>query len=702
MRKIGIISIILVLLLVLGSGSLIALADTGVRDETYNYTYWRDSIDAPSSYAVSSVTDGNTLGVGDLNSPSDMYYSDEDGLLYLLDSGNGRIIVLNEENKAERIIDGFVYEGERLDFTGAQGVFSGYGKIVVADTKNSRVICSDTEGNVELMLLKPDSAAFGKETVFTPSKVVMDSSGNFYVVCAGVYKGAAVYDNTGSFVGFIGSNNVVLTVKVLADALWKKILSQEQTSQMISAVPVEFSNLDIDEGGFIYSCTKSDTENRSNTIRKLNYAGNDVLNADKMPVNEKFGELDTDFESNAFSDTQFIDIHIAPDGIISGLDRTKGMVYQYDQEGRLIAIFGGSGEQKGSFSSPAAIENRNGKILVLDSAKATLSEFSVTEYGSLLYEAIELYNDGKYESSYSLWEEILRRNSNCEIAYQGIADALYSMGKAKDSLGYYKMAYDQEGYSDAFKQVRDDFLRDNFWLVIVLLLAVCSLPFVLPRIKRKNAVNSKQVLVDRKVWKYPFRMILHPGDTCQDVRYLKKESFSVAAVILFIWYAVTVLNSQLSGFIFNLKPIGDLNIIFVLLSTVGVFLLFTVSNWAVSTLTDGEGNYKQIFCICAYALVPAIIGTVVSTVLSNLLVLEEGIFVSWISLLANAYSVVLMIIGLKHEHRYEGGRAILNFVFSVIGLVLILFLILLLFSLIQQLYVFIGTIYFELSIRGQL
>ncbi len=700
MRKFRKIIAIVVFMAMLFCMPVFAATDTGT-DETYNYTYWRDSVATPQSYAVSRVITGRDLAVGDLSAPSDMYHDEQEDLLYILDSGNGRIIVLNGENTVERIIDNIVYNGEKLDITGAGGVFIGYGRIVIADTKNNRVLDVDMQGNVDRIMTKPDSASFGEETVFAPAKVVMDSSGNYYVVCNGVYKGAAVYDSSGKFVGFFGSNDVTLTISVLADAIWKKILSEEQTSQMISAVPVEFANLDIDKDGFIYSCTKSDAENRNNTIRKLNYAGNDVLNATAEPVNEKFGELDGDYTVNAFTDTQFVDIHIASDGIISGIDSMRGMVYQYDQEGRLVSVFGGYGEKSGSFTLPTAIEKRNDKILILDSNKGTLTEFSVTAYGEILYEAIALYNSGKYEESYELWQEILKSNSNSEIAYQGIADALYSMGDAKESLTYYKMAYDQQGYSDAFKQVRDDFFRKNFWLLVIVLLFVCALPFVLPRIKFKNKVNSKQILVDRNVWAYPFRMIIHPADTCQDIRYLKKERYYVSAVILLVWYAVTVLKAQLSGFIFNLKPIGDLNIIFIFLSTIGVFMLFTLANWAVSTLTDGEGSYKQIFCICAYALIPAIIGAVASTLLSNILVIEEGIFVNWISVIANGFSIVLMVVGLKHEHRYEGAKSILNFIFSVIGLFLILFLILLLFSLIQQLYVFLGTVVFEMSIRGQ-
>ncbi len=679
--------------------STVSAATVAENQDSYLYTYWREGVSAPAGYAFDKVISSADLGVQTLSSPTDFYVDDQNNLLYILDSGNGRVVVINESYQCERIIDTFTHNGERLDIKGAQGVFVKDGKLIIADTENGRVVISDTSGGVSMLLTKPDTTSYGKDTVYNPIKVVMDPAGNFYVVCKGVYKGAVVYDSDGKYVGFYGSNDVTLTLKVIANAFWKKILSEEQTSQMISAVPVEFSNLDIDDEGFIYSSTKSDSENRKNTIRKLNFAGDNVLKADSAPVENKFGTLDFSLDT-VFNDTQFVDVHIARDGIISGLDSASGKIFQYDQEGRLVSIFADLGEYAGSFVTPAAVEYFNNQYIVLDTKKETITTFARTEYGNVLFEAISLYNSGQYEKSYEQWSEILEKNSNCEIAYQGMADALYSLDRADEALEYYKLAYDQEGYSEAFEYVRGEFLKKHFLFLMLILAVLCVLPFILFNRKRKKAVNSKQVLVDRKAWRYPFRMMIHPSDSCQDMRYLKKERFTIALIILFVWYFANVLKAQFSGFLFNLNPIGNVNILLIFLSTVGIFATFTVSNWSISTLTDGEGTYKQIFCVCSYALLPAIIGTLASTLLSNVLVLEEAIFVNWIQWISNGYTIFLMITGLKHEHQYEGKNTVLNFIFSVVGLLLILFLVLLLFSLMQQLYVFLRTVIFEVSIRN--
>lgn len=699
MRKIITFVMVFCMLAVAFCTGSVSAATVSENQDSYLYTYWQESVHAPAGYAFNRVISPAELGIDSLNAPSDFYVDDNSNRLYILDSGNGRIVIINESYKCEKIIDNFVFENEKLDIVGAQGLFVDGDKIIIADTEHNRVIVSDSNGEVSMLLKKPDATSYGEETDYNPTKVVVDSAGNFYVVCKGVYKGAVVYEPDGDYVGFYGSNDVTLTIKVIANAFWKKILSEEQTSQMISAVPVEFANLDMDPEGFIYSCTKSDSENRKNTIRKLNFAGDNVLKADAAPVSNKFGTLDFNLDT-VFDDTQFIDVHIADDGIISGLDSVSGKVFQYDQEGRLVSIYADAGEYAGSFVKPTAIEYFNNQYIVLDAEKNSITAFSRTEYGEILFEAISLYNNGKYEKSYELWNEILKINSNSEIAYQGMADALYSLGRVKESLEYYKLAYDQEGYSEAFEFVRGEFLKKHFIVLMLILAALCILPFILLNRKRKSTVNSRQALVDRKAWHYPFRMMIHPADSCQDMRYLKKERYLIAIIILFVWYCATVLKAQLSGFLFNLNPIGNVNILLIFLSTVGIFVVFTVSNWSISTLSDGEGNYKQIFCVCSYALIPAIIGTLVATLLSNVLVLEEAIFVNWIQWIANGYTIFLMILGLKHEHQYEGKNTVLNFIFSAIGLLLILFLILLLFSLMQQLYVFLRTVFFEVSIRN--
>ena len=72
-----------------------------------NYSYdpydEEEAIPTAAGYLPEELITGDTLGIGNLKTPRDLYY-DNDKYLYVLDSGNNRVIVLTKDLKKERII----------------------------------------------------------------------------------------------------------------------------------------------------------------------------------------------------------------------------------------------------------------------------------------------------------------------------------------------------------------------------------------------------------------------------------------------------------------------------------------------------------------------------------------------------------------------------------------------------------------------
>jgi len=129
-------------------------------------------------------------------------------------------------------------------------------------------------------------------------------------------------------------------------------------------------------------------------------------------------------------------------------------------------------------------------------------------------------------------------------------------------------------------------------------------------------------------------------------------------------------------------------------------VLFCVSNWAVTSLTDGEGKLKEIFMTVCYAMTPLVILLIPATLFSNILTGPEAAFYHLIVSLAVIWFVLLLFIGLIVVHNYTVTKAIGTAVLTFVSLLVILFLITLFFTLIQQLYTFINSIYRELSFRA--
>ena len=81
--------------------------------------------------------------------------------------------------------------------------------------------------------------------------------------------------------------------------------------------------------------------------------------------------------------------------------------------------------------------------------------------------------DGKYDEASAIWQEVLRRDSNFELAHTGLAKSYYKKGDYVQAMQEYVIARNKDGYSLAFGEWRHDFLRQNFGWVLPLIVFAC-------------------------------------------------------------------------------------------------------------------------------------------------------------------------------------------------------------------------------------
>ncbi|MGN0593608.1 MAG: Yip1 family protein [Hominimerdicola sp.] len=193
--------------------------------------------------------------------------------------------------------------------------------------------------------------------------------------------------------------------------------------------------------------------------------------------------------------------------------------------------------------------------------------------------------------------------------------------------------------------------------------------------------------------------IFHPVEGFEDLRWKKQGSMKIAMIIVFLLFAAMVVDRQLTGFQFNTAYTKVFNVVPLLVQSVVYFFTWVIGNWAICTLLDGEGTLKKICIYSAYALVPYIVCTFISVVLSNFLVQEEAIWIIAISYLGMGWSVVLMLQAMRAVHQYSFGKTIGSIILTLVAMLIILFLVVLLLSLFQQVYVFVYSLYTEISYR---
>ena len=488
------ISFLLVLLMLLSAAG--ALADDSFNmnkdgystSYTYGYDYWGDVQESPDAYRVETVLDSVSLGLDvRMSKPQSLYVRNND--LYIVDTLNNRIIQVEYKDhayKLVRIIDHMI-GGNPETFNNPYDVFVDENdSLYVADYNNNRVVMMDKDLNWVKEFTKPTDATFDQSLEFLPKKIVVDVAGRVYALVTNVNKGIVKYEADTTFTGFIGATPVSVS---MVDYIWKKyFMTQEQRDASPSFVPTEYENLYMDKDGFIYATITNFSEydlksDKAKPIRRLNGLGNDILvKNDRYPPIGDLWWLEGD--STYFGPSKMTDVTVFDNDIYVVLDRVRGRLFGYDSQGVMLWAFGTRGNIEGAFTSAVSIEHMGTDLFVLDQLENSVTVFTPTEYGNKIYDAILKYQEGEYDESAAVWEDVLKQNANYPMAFRGIGRTVLRQNKYEEAMEYFKMAHDRENYGRVFKLYRKEWIEKNILWIFLGLAVLLIVPLVIGRIKR--------------------------------------------------------------------------------------------------------------------------------------------------------------------------------------------------------------------------
>lgn len=195
--------------------------------------------------------------------------------------------------------------------------------------------------------------------------------------------------------------------------------------------------------------------------------------------------------------------------------------------------------------------------------------------------------------------------------------------------------------------------------------------------------------------------VTHPFEGFEDMRWKKSGSLRIALLIVVLLFFGQIACGRLYGFQFYISYDKTFNIIPYIVRSFVLFGAWTVGNWAVCTLLDGEGTLKNICIYSAYALIPYTAQLYINVVLSHFLIRDELVFMQIIELIGTGWTVILLFSAIKSVHQYTFGKTVFAVILTIGAMLVMLFLLVLLMSLIQQIYIFISTVYTELSYRAR-
>jgi len=490
-RRTNILSAALALvMLTLSFTALTAEADgyVYIPYKGYSYDIWGEAVPSAVAYRPQQYILGtqgeNTLFV----SPVDMFI-DEKGQIYVLNKGSEGIVILDQSYQQVGEIKEFTDQnGGTVQLVAPNGLFVKDGLVYIADTDQEMVIISDLSGKIKDTITKPTDETFPQDTPFRPQKVLVDNTNTTYVLVEGIYQGAAAFDKDFNFIEFYGSNRVAVTADLLAQEFWRMFMTEKQIDGSFRNVPVEYTSFDVDEDGFIYTCTATN-ETSTDEIRKLNAVGVNIL------PSANYGDQKTNYYKNHTIDSHFVDVCVNEDGFIYGMDQERGRIFVYDGEGQEVFIFGGKGAQLGVFQKAVAIESFGRNIYVLDSEKSAITVFSPTEYGAAVYNATVAFMDGRHEESKVLWEQVITQNANCKIGYIGIGKALYQEGDLEGAMHYFTLGGAKTQESNVYTDWRKNILRKYADIIItaiaIVVVAIFAIRWFQKRRSKKTAGEKK-------------------------------------------------------------------------------------------------------------------------------------------------------------------------------------------------------------------
>lgn len=651
-----------------------------IESTTYTYTIGNDwtYIRTQDGYMPGGIY-LNHIG---LNSPEDLY--SRDGILYIADSGNGRIVRYDMQNGDLS----YLAEGELSYPTGIS--IGPDGRIYIADYGSSEVIILSKDGEIKKRIKAPKDRIYGNGP-YKPRKVDVDSYNNIYVVSEGTNEGILQFDEAGNFSGFFGANKAknLTFIEMLQDMFY----TDAQKSRMFFRTPPNIVNIDVSTRDLVYSVTRMDYKK---AVKKLNMAGTNLFADRKI-----------------WGEDNYTDVAVSKNGEFFAVTDT-GSIEEFDDEGTTLLLFGGNAvanDRNGLTTVVSAIEvDDNYNIYILDKERGLIQTYYPTDYADKIHEAIYLYNTGNYRESKLLWEELIKINSRAGMSHLGYANSLFQLGEYRLAAKHFKLVGATDNYSECYWQIRSLWLQRNLYKVLVYIILTAFIFGILNAVrKRKDFLVPLRRRWDDKKRRcrflsdlaYTGHMVRHPLDSLFDLKRGVHGSIKAATALYGLAFLVRISDSAFRAFLFNRQEITKwIDPFTLVLGIVIPVVLYIAGNYLIGSINDGEAHFKDIYIGIAYSFSAYILFTPIMTVLSYVFTYNEEFIVILYGQLILGYTAVLIFLTSKEMHSYSVKKTISNILLTIAFIIIAIITAIVLYALWNNIVQFITDILEEMKYRA--
>ncbi len=670
-------------------------------------------------------------GIGDVSlaSPSDIKIT-EDGYMYIVDTANSRIVVATIDGKLDRIIgegylakptgvfvkegdDGYTYvyvadneigskdiEPDRQERkkNGAVYIFK-YKKDTVPEVKEEIFTAEngtqwseftyDYKWELEKYYLNPESPLYGNEGVrFIPTKIAVDNGGIMYIICKGNTNGIVQIspEEGGTFLGYFGANEQTVTLGYMIQEL---LITDKANETNVRGQVDTPTNVDIDEDGLIYTVTAS--SGTLQTIKKLNKSGANMLKTEVAPLN-----------GVAITPGRYNNVYAVT---------STGYIFEYTGEGSLLFRFGGTDDQAmrvGLFASIAGIDiDTRDRLYILDNKNNEIQVFQPTEFTELVHESLVLYQSGRYTESKKPLENIILMNSLFDYANQAMGQAYYQEENFDQALYYFRLAKEYDGYSDAFWEIRNEWLESNLIYVIGIIVGLWLICTILGKVDQKTGLFDPY----RKLWKkfkknklfaqivYAKTYATHPIDGAYAVK--REGMISTGAIIFFmiLFMVIMIVNKYFGGFLVKNVMDGSYYIPTDIASVVIGFTFAAAMTYLICTISDGEGRFKEILMSYLYSFTPYFFIQPILYLAGMVVTYNESFIIEFGNVIMFTWIAILIFLSIKEINNYSVKETFKVIGITVFAAVVFVALAFIMYILAAQVINFVKSIYGEVVYR---
>ncbi|MBE5809486.1 MAG: YIP1 family protein [Clostridiales bacterium] len=199
--------------------------------------------------------------------------------------------------------------------------------------------------------------------------------------------------------------------------------------------------------------------------------------------------------------------------------------------------------------------------------------------------------------------------------------------------------------------------------------------------------------------KYAKYVLFHPFDGFWDLTHEKRGSVAAASTYLFLFLFTRIMQLMFTNFQFINAPLQYINIFEQAASLLLPFLILCLANWSMTTLFDGKGRFVDIYIAMCYALVPFTLIQLPLVFVSNMIAFDEAAFYTVLMSFSNAWCVMLVFVGLMQVHDYSPSKTLIFIIVTIVGALIIIFLLLVFFSLLGDAASYFISLYREIAFR---